>query len=277
MESLGRSSDLPTICFTYPYKTKAISVTGAGCQLNCAHCGGHYLKHMRPLAEIGGTEDCLGTSWLVSGGCKADGAVPLLDHVAKLQSLKQDRRFNIHVGLPSDSEIDQIAAIADCISFDFVGDDATIREVFGTTHTVADYAHCYQALRRLSRVMPHICIGLHGGQIRGEYRAMELLSALGVDSLTFIIFTPTRGTCFADCLPPKITEVVELLTWARQKFPDIPLQLGCMRPGGRYRQEIDQYAVRLGMDTIVNPTPGAVALARELGLSVVQKEECCVL
>ena len=72
-------------------------------------------------------------------------------------------------------------------------------------------------------------------------------------------------------------EVVKLLTWAREKFPHIPIHLGCMRPGGRYRSEIDQWAVKIGMDTIVNPTPKAVELAKELGRSIFCGEECCVL
>ena len=175
------------------------------------------------------------------------------------------------------AEIGEIAKIADCVSFDFVGDDETINEVFGIHRTVNDYVQCYTALRQQVKVMPHICIGLHGGEIRGEYRAVELLQEIGVDALTFIIFTPTRGTRYAECLPPQMEEVVKLLTWARQVCPSIPIHLGCMRPGGRYRSEIDQWAVKIGMDTIVNPTPKAVALAKELGMSIVRQEECCVL
>ena len=92
----------------------------------------------------------------------------------------------------NETEISQIAGIADCVSFDFVGDDQTIHEVFGLQRTVDDYTQCYQNLRKQVKVMPHICIGLHGGEIRGEYRAVEILQELGIDALTFIIFTPTR-------------------------------------------------------------------------------------
>lgn len=263
------------ICFTYPQGTKAISVTGSKCKLDCAHCGGHYLKHMKPLSEVDRLE--LGSSFLISGGCTSEGRVPVSEHLARLWELKEGRRFNLHIGLVSDAEIDNLAGIADQISFDFVGDDATIREVLGIKRTVKDYADCYQRLRTKCRVMPHICIGLHGGEIRGEYRAMELLQEMGIDGLTFIIFTPTLGTRFADCRPPDQSSVVNLLTQARHSFPGIPIHLGCMRPGGRYRNEIDKWAVRLGVNNIVNPTPDAVRLAIGMGLTITRKEECCAL
>ncbi|MDD4601778.1 hypothetical protein SDC9_11480 [bioreactor metagenome] len=275
MESLSRLPIPDAIHFAYPLKTKPVSVTGTKCELNCAHCGGHYLKHMKPLAEVSGTDGS--ASWLVSGGCRPDGGVPLTESIDRLAELKQGRRFNMHVGLVDEKEINSLATIADCVSFDFVGDNQTIKEVFGNGRTVQDYVDCYAALSRKVRVMPHICIGLAGGELRGEYKAMELLGELGVEALTFIIFIPTRGTRFADRKPPCLAEVAKLLSDARLKFPSIPLHLGCMRPGGRYREEIDNWAVRIGINTIVNPTPSAVRLAEKLGLAITRGEECCVL
>jgi len=261
------------ICFAYPHNTKSISVTDQHCEQDCAHCGAHYLKSMLPISAM---QDSRATSFLISGGC-LDGTVPIGKHVDELRVLKRGRRYNLHVGLMNETEIGEIAEIADCISFDFVGADETIRDVFGLERTVDDYIHCYTKLRQQVKVMPHICIGLHAGEIRGEYRAVELLQELGMDGLVFIIFTPTRGTRYAHCLPPKMEEVVKLLAWARQVCPLVPIHLGCMRPGGRYRSEIDQWAVKIGMDIIVNPTPGAIALAKELGMSILRQEECCVL
>lgn len=266
-----------TIRFAYPVNTKPVSVTGAACELNCAHCGGHYLKHMKPLAAMAQAGADTGASWLVSGGCRSDGAVPVEEHLARLAELKQHRRYNMHVGLVSAAVIEQLATVADCVSFDFVTDAATIQEVFGNNRTVDDYIACYQALRRRVKVMPHICIGLKGGQICGEYQALEQLQNLGAEALTFIVFMPTRGTRYADRQPPSLAETARLLSHARLMFPHLTLNLGCMRPGGRYREEIDKWAVRIGFDTIVNPAPAAVLLARNLGLTLTRGEECCVL
>lgn len=266
-----------TIRFSYPQQTKTVSVTGTKCELNCAHCGGHYLKHMKPLADITSAGADNSASWLVSGGCQTDGAVPVAEHIDRLAELKQNKRFNMHVGLVSAAVIEQVATVADCVSFDFLADNTTIREVFGNNRTVDDYIACYQALRQKVKVMPHICIGLKGGEISGEYHALELLRELGAETLTFIVFMPTRGTRFADRQPPNLLETASLLSHARLTFPHIPLHLGCMRPGGHYREELDKWAVRIGFDVIVNPAPAAVRLAEKLGLTLSRGEECCVL
>lgn len=266
----------PELAVVHPGGTQAVSLTGASCSLGCAHCGGHYLWAMKPLDGV--TDgDQLGSSCLISGGCDSRGRVPIREHADRLAALKGNRRYNLHTGLVDDADMPAIARLADTVSFDMIGDDATIAEVLGIKRTVADYAACYARLRERCRVVPHICVGLHGGDIRGEYRVLEILKELGVDSLTFIIFTPTRGTRFADRQPPDIADTVRLLAAAREKFPAVPVQLGCMRPGGRYRGEIDLWAVRLGVNAIVNPAPAAIREAEQLGLSVVRRWECCVL
>jgi hypothetical protein len=231
---------------------------------------------MVPLAAVN-PQDQQGKSWLISGGCTAQGKVPLSDHLPELARLKGNRRYNFHVGLAAGAELAAIATLADMVAFDFPGDDQTIKEVFGIDHTVEDYVQTYRDLQNMCQVIPHICIGLHGGEIRGEYRALELLGQLGVQGMAFIVFTPTRGTAYAHHPPPPLEEVVTVLATARILFPAVPLYLGCMRPGGRYRQQLDEWAVRLGINTIVNPAPQGVEAAKELGLTPLRKEECCIL
>ncbi|HMM21063.1 MAG TPA: radical SAM protein [Selenomonadales bacterium] len=267
----------PAIRFSYPNGTQAISVTGGQCALNCAHCGGHYLQGMKALQDIPEGAGLKARSLLISGGCDAGGRVPVAEHLAKIAALKRGLRCNVHVGLVGENDIRQIAGIADTVSFDFIGEDATIKEVLGMDRTVSDYVACYRQLKKRCSVIPHICIGLHGGEVRGEYRALRHLKALGAEGITFIVFTPTKGTRFADRPPPAVGEVLSVLVRARQVFPAKPLQLGCMRPGGLYRRQLDWWAVRCGVNGIVNPAPEAVRLAEELGLTVERREECCVL
>ncbi len=267
----------PEIVWSYPAQTTAVSVTGGECGLDCAHCGGVYLKRMTPLAAVSRHGEELGPSCLISGGCTSGGRVPLAAHTARLAALKPGRRFNIHTGLVDEADIAVIAPLADKVSFDFVGDDATIREVLGLNRTVADYVACYRKLRECCQVAPHVCIGLHGGEIRGEHQALALLRMLGADSLTLIVFTPTKGTRYADRKPPALEETLAVIAAARELFPAIPLRLGCMRPGGRYRETLDKATVRLGINAIVNPTRAAVRLAESLGLAGVGRGECCVL
>jgi hypothetical protein len=228
---------------------------------------------MTPIwrAEVEGATSCL-----ISGGCDASGRVPVTRYLEQIRAIRQGRRMNWHVGLIKEADLLAIAPYTDIVSFDFVGDDETIREVYGLDCTVAEYVRTYQMLRRHTRVIPHITIGLRGGAIGHEYPAMEKLQELGVDALVFIVFIPTPGTRYADCQPPPIEAVVNVLAEARLHFPDKPLHLGCMRPHGPYRTRLDTLAVRAGVNKIVSPARQAVQLAEELGLSIVQSRECCV-
>ena len=274
--SLRRHNFDDTIQFDIPHSTRAISVSGAMCSLDCAHCGGYYLQGMTPLSEEVQLSGC--TSVLVSGGCDLTGQVNMVKHIGFFQRAReQGIRINAHLGLMDQDHIRQVAPLIDCVSFDFLTDGQTIRDVYGLRKTADDYIETYLELRKHTRVVPHICVGLHKGSIRGEYEALKKLKELGVDSLVFIVFIPTPGTRYQHLLPPSLESVAELLATARLDFPTTPISLGCMRPKGRYRAELDCIAVRCGLNKIVNPTGKAVDLALRLGLSIIKGRECCVL
>jgi len=216
-------------------------------------------------------------SALISGGCTVEGKVPFIQQLEFLRKLKEDVRLNFHVGLLDGEEILLLKDLADVVSFDFVADSETIQEVYGLSRGLEDYSRVYQALREVVPVMPHLTLGLRGGQWGGEEKALDALEALGVEGLIFNVFIPTPGTRYAQKSPLPVEEVIRFLAKARIRFPEIPLALGCMRPKGRYRQILDEAAVALGLNRLVMPTPGARRLADELGLRVIRGEECCAL
>jgi len=203
--------------------------------------------------------------------------VPVTNWLDRIKEIRAGKIMNWHVGLIDRAEAEAIAPYADVISFDFVGDADTIREVYGLECGVEEYVATYQLLRSYATVLPHITVGLRGGQIAGEYRALDILQELGPECLTFIVFIPTPGTRYAEREPPEIEEVLELLVEARLRFPTVPIHLGCMRPHGEYRERLDPLAVRAGVNVIVSPARTAVALARKLGLEVDRREECCAV
>jgi uncharacterized radical SAM superfamily protein len=262
------------ITWSYPLDTAVLSLTGEQCALDCGHCGGHYLGGMRPIwaAEPDSSASCL-----ISGGCDAQGRVPVLAHLDAVRAWRQGRTMNWHVGFVSEVEMESIADLVDVISFDFVGDDATIHEVYGIDRTVDDYVETYRLLRRYSRTLPHVTVGLRGGVLGHELRAFEILQELGVDGLVVLVFIPTPGTRYADRQPPAVTAVAELLSEARLRFPKVPLYLGCMRPKGSYRSQLDPLAVQAGFNVIVSPSRPARQEAADLGLTAFQTRECCVL
>jgi uncharacterized radical SAM superfamily protein len=262
------------ITWSNPLDTAVLSLTGQHCSLDCAHCGGHYLGGMRPIwaAEPDGATSCL-----ISGGCDPQGRVPVLAHLERVRAWRDGRTLNWHVGFVSEEEMEVIAPLVDVVSFDFVGDDATIREVYGLERTVDDYIRTYELLRRHARTLPHVTIGLRGGQLGHELRAFEFLQHLGVDGLVLLVFIPTKGTRYADHQPPPVPVVADLLAEARIRFPDVPLFLGCMRPKGSYRAEIDPLAVKAGINVLVGPSRSAREAASQLGLRIRDSRECCVL
>jgi uncharacterized radical SAM superfamily protein len=279
----------PQITYAYPVDTALVSVTGAQCALDCAHCGGHYLRHMQPLdqAQVEGA-----SSILISGGCDRQGRVPVLDALEQVAALRADpapgagqgagadqgavRKLNWHVGLIDEPTAAKIAPYVDAISFDVVGDRRTIQECYGLDATPAQYEETYRMLRRYARVVPHITIGLRGGELGHERPAMDLLARSGLDALVLIVFIPTPDTRYADRAPPAVEQVTRLLAEARQRFPDVLLHLGCMRPRRAYRARLDPLAVRAGVNVLVSPSREGKAAAEALGLQVVQTRECCV-
>ena len=101
------------------------------------------------------------------------------------------------------------------------------------------------------------------------------LASRAIDVLVFLVLIPTQGTAYADCRPPPLTEVADLLVDARGLLPETRIYLGCMRPHGQYRQALDTLAVRAGLNAIVNPTRAAEHEAKALGLRAIWGDECC--
>ena len=263
--------------FVYPTRTLPLRSTEATCALNCAHCGGHYLKGMYSLGEALKPRSTGEESYLISGGCDVQGRVPHLDHLTAIKKLAQQGGVNLHTGLVDEDVARELGKLAQVVSFDFVVDQETIDQVYGLKATPQDFIDTYQRLRRYSHVVPHLCLGLKGGEIKGEYKALEALKEGGAEAISFIVFRPTPGTLMAQCLPPALDEVARVLATARIMFPKTPLYLGCMRPGGRYRGQLDSLALHAGVNKIVHPSPPARALTEELGLTVTRGEECCSL
>ncbi|NLE76913.1 MAG: radical SAM protein [Chloroflexi bacterium] len=266
----------PTLQASYPLDTANISLTGEHCALACAHCGGHYLAHMVPVRRA--LEQARGaTSLLISGGCDPSGRVPVTrEALAVVRELRPGRKLNWHVGLVNEEEADRIAPYVDVISFDMVGDDDTIREVYGLEARVADYVGTYQMLRRRFRVVPHVTIGLRGGKLGHERPALRLLAELAPEETVFLVLIPTLGTRYASATPPAVEAVAALLAEARRLLPRVRLGLGCMRPHGPYRAALDVLAVQAGVNGIVSPARTALQEAEQRGLQVLQTRECCV-
>ena len=90
----------------------AVSVTGAGCALNCKHCGKSILRAMAPtptpealLAEAKRAAAKGAPGLLVSGGSLSDGSVPLEPFFATMKAIREELGLPVlvHTGTRSSS------------------------------------------------------------------------------------------------------------------------------------------------------------------------------
>ena len=258
--------------FVYPHFTKTMSLTSNECALNCAHCNKQWLKGMYSPSEI----DFNAKSILLSGGCDFNGRVPLKENLELIRELSTKSTLIAHSGLVKDEDIEKIAPYIVSVSFNFIGDNTTIKEVYGLEKEVDDFIESYLALKKYVKVYPHITIGIHGGKIKGEKHSLSILKSLGTEAVVFNVFIPTPNTVYHDKEPPKVKETLEIIKHARLEFPNTPLFLGCMRPKGEYRGELDELVVGI-VNRIVLPSSSAVKKAEILNYEIIKLEECCIL
>ncbi len=136
-----------------------------------------------------------------------------------------------------------------------------------------------RAMERLERhgvpLVPHIVLGLHYGRMRGEWRALELVAARRVKLLVLVVLMPLHGTAMAAVAPPPVEEVGRFFADARRALPDTPIALGCARPPGPVKAQIDRLAVDAGFAGVAYPAEGTVAYAEARGLRPELHDACC--
>lgn len=268
-----------------PGRFVSISVTGAECALQCDHCQARVLDGMLPLKGLSLYQTCAelakrgARGVLVSGGCDRRGRVPLRRHVSDLKRVRSELGFTIrvHPGLPDEETAAALGEVElDGAMLDIIGAEETIREVYHLAVGVEEYE---VALERLARhrvpLVPHIILGLHYGRILGEWRALEMIARHSPKFLVLVILMPLYGTAMAGVTPPSVEEIGEFFVHARKTLPTTPIMLGCARPIGPPKAEIDRRAVDAGLNGIAYPAEGIVAYAEEKGLIPRFHDACC--
>ena len=267
----------------------AISITGRHCELHCAHCKGTLLESMIPAADpetflhvvdrlrSGGVEGIL-----VSGGADQNGAVPLKAFIPAIGELKEkDPQFRVivHTGLVEEETGRELKnAGVDQILIDVIGDDDTIREVYHLNKRVEDYERTLAMLKEMGHhLAPHIIIGHHFGKIRGEWRALEAVTKVGVETLVLVVIKPLHPLQPGRFEIPTPEETSKLSAIARILNPDLPIRTGCIRPAHPWKVEMEKGFIRSGVNTIAYPLQGTIDYAKEMGLVTRSVEMCCSL
>ncbi len=277
---------------TFPFsrnKFAAISVTGRRCALHCSHCNGKLLEAMIPAEDPGAlfqtverlyNNGALGV--LISGGATQHGEVPLDHFIAPIEAIKSkfpDFKVICHTGLTKkETALALKRAGVDQVLVDIIGDNDTIREVYHLEKHVEDYEETLLMLKEIGhRVAPHIIIGHHFGEIRGEWKALEIVTRAEIETIVLVVLKPLHGRGDSEVKIPSPEKISRISAAARILNPATPIRMGCIRPSHPWKAEMEKGCIDSGVNTIAYPLQGTIDYAREIGLKTEFVEMCCSL
>ena len=263
----------------------SISITGEGCSLNCKHCGGKILKTMIPAETPERLVETLhriknqgAVGCLISGGCLPNGSVPIDRFIGAIAEAKKlGLKVVVHTGLVNLETAEKLKeAGVDVVSIDIIGSEATIKEIYNLEASIQEYENSLEALSKVEiPFTPHVLVGLHYGELKGELNALRMISRYDPSALIIIVFFPIKGTMMENVKPPSPRDVAKVLVQARFMLPKVPIVLGCARPKGKHRILTDVLAVETGVNGIAFPEAKAIEKALELGLDISFSPLCC--
>ncbi|MDP6155440.1 MAG: radical SAM protein [Candidatus Thermoplasmatota archaeon] len=270
----------------YPSQHHAtLSVTGTGCALDCKHCGRKYLENMLDVSTpekfqkvVSELEKKGIKGILLSGGCDSMGKVPfthLLDEIKKLTA-SSDMFINVHTGqidLRDAEELYNMGIRNVCL--DVVGGRVVIKNVYGLE--VDDPGSSLESLIRagFTDIIPHITVGLDGGKLSHEMKALELVKEklARPEKLVFLSLIPTEGAVFREVRAVCADDMSVLIRNAKDMFPDAELILGCMRP--HYSGDEIMKMIAVGLNGVVNPSRKLEEELRGGGKYKIKKSTSC--
>jgi len=265
----------------------AVSITGGECKLACDHCQAKILEPMIPartpqeLWRVVNEQVARGArGMLLSGGSNHRNEVEYGSFYATLRRVKDafpDFRIALHTALVDrDIARHMEASGVDVAMMDVIGAQDTVSQVYHLRRSVTDFERSLECLVATSmKVVPHIVVGLHYGRLLGEWHALEIVARHRPDALVLVVVMPMYAPQHRPFVTPDAVAVGRFFLDARRTLPRLPLMLGCARPAGIARAQIDAYAVMAGLNGIAHPADGMVELAVRLGRSVSVSPACC--
>jgi uncharacterized radical SAM superfamily protein len=267
----------------------AISITGGECKLACDHCQAKILEPMIPartpqeLWRVINEQLARGArGMLLSGGSNRRNEVEYDAYYPVVRRAKDEFpgfTIALHTALVDRDVARRMEeAGVDVAMMDVIGAQDTVSQVYHLRRPVADFERSLEALVATSmKVVPHIVVGLHYGRLLGEWHALEIVARQRPDALVLVVVMPIHAARHRPFVAPAAAEVGRLFLDARSVLPEMPIMLGCARPAGVTRTQIDAYAVMAGLNAIAHPADGMVELALRLGREVSVSPTCCSL
>lgn len=265
----------------------SVSVTGNACALNCEHCKKLSLNGMASLPDYKKSLFDLakelieqGTKGiLISGGSDKTGKVPLKNHINDIIKISNelDLHVSIHPGLATKEDLLTLSkAKLQGVMLDIIGDQKTINEVYHLDRKPEDYEEVLKNIVELGLpAIPHILLGHYFGKMVGEYAALEMVKKFPLKMLVIIISMPLPNTGFTEDAYPSIEEIEKFFKTARRELPNTKITLGCARPMGKIKNDIDRLAIDFGLNGIAFPSDGIVQYSNLKKLNHNFIDSCC--
>lgn len=255
----------------------AVSVTGMRCELMCGHCRG---KHLKGMADTSRSSDLLseaerilsegGTGILISGGCDAEGRVPLTDHTETISKISEmGLGINVHSGFLTEHDASELVkAGVSRFSVDVHQDPLIIRNALHLDVGPEAYADTISNILVSGGVpVPHITAGFGTDDL---VLSAEMAGKMGIKDMVLLALVKTKGTDVENVSEEGLLRAIDVL-----KEMGFRVTLGCMRPRGYPDLEIK--AIRKGIRRIANPSLRTMRWAEEEGFHIKRTEMCCCM
>ena len=265
----------------------AVSITGSDCKLQCDHCKAKILEPMIPartpedLWRVVNQQIEMGAGgMLLTGGSNHQNIVeydPFYATVRRIKDEFPEFKIALHTALvDEDIALKMEQSGIDAAMMDVIGAQETIANVYHLKRSVDDFERTLECLVNTKmKVVPHIVIGLHYGKLLGEWNALKMLQRHTPDAVVLVVVMPQYAPEKRPFVTPDPHEVGRFFMDAREALPQTPLLLGCARPSGITKVQIDSYAVMAGLSGIAHPADGVVELAARLERKVKITPACC--
>lgn len=265
----------------------AVSITGGDCKLQCDHCKAKILEPMIPARtpdelwrvvneQISGGAQGM----LLTGGSNHRNEVEYDNYYSTIRRIKDEFpefKIAMHTALV-DMDIARRMEDSgiDAAMMDVIGSQDTITQVYHLKRSVDDFERTLEYLVATDmKVVPHIVLGLHYGRFLGEWNALEIIQRHKPQAVVLVVVMPFYAPESRPFVTPDTHDVGRFFMDARETLPDIPILLGCARPTGRAKMEIDAYAVMAGLNGIAHPADGMVELGARMERDVRVTPACC--
>jgi lipoyl synthase len=265
-------------------KYPAASITGTDCTLQCDHCRATILESMiRTKTPEALLEKCKRLAdkghqgVLLSGGCDGEGRLLWADFIPAIKEIKKQTNLyvSIHSGLlDADTALNLKEAGVDQALIDVIGDEETYRRIYHVRFGIERIESSLASLQRAGLpAVPHIVCGLHYGKLRGEKRAVEMISRFKVQQVVIVSLMTIPGTPLWGIETPGPEEIAEIIVDARLAMPDVLMSLGCARKRGAV--DLELLAIDGGVNRMALPSEEAVGRAMDYGLEIRYQRTCC--